>query len=257
MPRTRAAASRPIRLFVSDLDGTLLSFSGEPSGSHRFAERWGRIPQDQRPVLCYNSGRLVQDLKLAADEAGLPRADYLLGGVGTTLVGPGGGILREYQEQFRPGWDRSLVVEVMASIPGIQRQAERYQSPFKSSWFLHDASDDQLAGIRHRLAQVELDVAVIYSSQRDLDVLPARADKGNAVRWLIDHLGIEASEVVVAGDTGNDASMFRVPGVRGILPSNARSELAAATAGCEVVSVASPEADGVIEGLDRLGLPGG
>lgn len=245
----------PIKLFASDLDGTLLSFSGDPAASRRFAERWAAVPEGQRPVLCYNSGRLVQDLRLAAEEAGLPPPDYLLGGVGTTLVGPGGGILREYQEQFRPGWERSLVVEILSRVPGIEPQPECYQSPFKSSWFLRGAGDDQLAEIRHRLTQVEIDASVIYSSQRDLDVLPAKADKGNAVRWLCEHLGIPAEATLVAGDTGNDASMFRVPGVRGIMPANVREELVAAAAGCTTFTAASPEADGVIEGLDHFGLP--
>ncbi len=247
---------RPIRLLVSDLDGTLLSFSGDPAASRRFAQRWQAVPEAERPVLCYNSGRLVEDLRVSANEAGLPPPDYLLGGVGTALVGPGGGMLREYQEQFRPGWDRSLVVEVLRTIRGIERQPERYQSPFKSSWFLRNASDALLAEIRHRLARVELDVSVVYSSNRDLDVLPAKADKGNAVRWLGQHLGIPAEETVVAGDTGNDSSMFRLPGVRGIVVANAREELLEAVGGCNAHFCASSEADGVIEGLDHFGLPG-
>ena len=243
-----------IGLFASDLDGTLLSFSGDPAASQRFAACWDAVPRESRPVLCYNSGRLVGDLRVAASEAGLPAPDYLIGGVGTTLVDQGGTIVREFQERFRAGWERSLVVEVMAATPGIEPQAERYQSPFKSSWFLRNAADDLLAEIRHRLSQVELDVTVIYSSNRDLDVVPAKADKGNAVRWLRDHLGLAPNTVVVAGDTGNDSSMFRVPGVRGIAVANARSELIEAIAGCDVFQAASPEADGVIEGLRHFNL---
>jgi len=142
----------------------------------------------------------------------------------------------------------------MKAVPGIRPQPERYQSPFKSSWFLDDASDDRLAEIRHRLAQVELDVTVIYSSHRDLDVLPAKADKGNAIRWLIARLELEPSQVVVAGDTGNDSSMFRIEGVRGIVVGNARDELLEAVTGCHVHHAASPEADGVIDGLRHYGV---
>lgn len=238
-----------IKLFASDLDGTLLSFSGDTAASRRFAEQWAALDASERPVLCYNSGRLAADLRLAAERGGLPRPDYLFGGVGTTLVDRDGAIVRAYQEQFRPGWDRSLVVEVLGTVPGASVQPERFQSPFKSSWFLPDASDELLAEIRERLRTVELDATVVYSSGRDLDVIPARADKGNAVRWLYDHLGIAPEEVVVAGDTGNDASMFRLPGVNGIAVGNARIELLDASAGCRVYHAAAGEADGVVEGL--------
>ncbi|MDA3963857.1 MAG: HAD-IIB family hydrolase [Planctomycetota bacterium] len=244
----------PIRLFASDLDGTLLSFSGDTAASQRFSAAWQAVPVGERPLLCYNSGRLANDLREAAHKGGLPPSDYLFGGVGTTLVDRNGRIVREYQEQFRPGWDRSLVVEVLSSIKGAKRQPERFQSPFKSSWFLLNASAELLAEIRERLRTVELDVTVVYSSARDLDIVPAAADKGNAIRWLCDHLGYSLNEVVVAGDTGNDSSMFRLPNINGIAVGNAREELIEATAGCRVLHTAAPEADGVIEGLTHYGV---
>jgi len=174
--------------------------------------------------------------------------------VGTTIVDREGHVLHEYQHQFRDGWERSLVTEVVTATPGIRPQPERYQSPFKSSWYYDDASPENLADLRHRLAQVELDVTVVYSSQRDLDVLPARADKGNAVRFLCRHLEIDAEQVLVAGDTGNDSSMFSIHGVNGILVGNAKPELVEAAAGCEPYRARELEADGVIEGLAHFSL---
>lgn len=243
-----------IRLLSSDLDGTLVSFSGDHSASRRFADMWRSLPEDERPLLCFNSGRLVADLRAAAAEAGLPAPDFLVGGVGTTIVDRDGRVLHEYQHQFRDGWERSLVTEVLEATPGVQPQPERYQSPFKSSWYLLNASEQDLLDLRQRLAQVELDVTVVYSSARDLDVLPARADKGNAVRYLCQHLGISANQVVVAGDTGNDASMFAVHGINGILVGNAKAELVQAAAGCEPFAARELEADGVIEGLVHYGV---
>jgi hydroxymethylpyrimidine pyrophosphatase-like HAD family hydrolase len=97
-------------------------------------------------------------------------------------------------------------------------------------------------------------VCVVYSSSRDLDVLPADANKGNALRWLAARLEIDTKDIVVAGDSGNDTSMFFVPQVNGIVVGNGRSELLEAVAGQNVYHARAHSADGVVEGLRHFGL---
>ena len=50
----------PIRLFSADLDGTLL---GNPESTHRFKTAWESLDPATRPLLVYNSGRLIDDLR--------------------------------------------------------------------------------------------------------------------------------------------------------------------------------------------------
>jgi len=95
---------------------------------------------------------------------------------------------------------------------------------------------------------------VIYSSARDLDVLPLTANKGNALRWICQRLGIELNEVVVCGDTGNDSSMFIVPGVRGIAVGNAEAELLEAVRRTDAYLAKGECAAGVMEGLKAFGV---
>ena len=45
-----------IRLFATDLDGTLL---GNPESTQRFKETWEGVARATRPLLVYNSGRSV------------------------------------------------------------------------------------------------------------------------------------------------------------------------------------------------------
>ncbi len=75
------------------------------------------------------------------------------------------------------------------------------------------------------LGESDLRVKVVYSSSRDLDILPANATKGGALQWLCTYLKIPLNQVLVAGDTGNDNSLFQLPGVRGIIVENAQPEL--------------------------------
>ena len=75
---------------------------------------------------------------------------------------------------------------------------------------------------------------VVYSSSRDLDILPAGANKGNALRWLASQVGLAHDKVCVDGDSGNDASMFLVEDVYGILVSNSEEALSEALEGIDV-----------------------
>jgi sucrose-6F-phosphate phosphohydrolase len=242
-----------IRLFSSDVDGTLLPFT-EIEGQQEFTQWWSALPAAKRPILCYNSGRLCADVRVLIDKTGLITPDYIIGGVGTSLIDEQGHPVPGFHDRFREDWDRSLVQELLASYPGIQMQPACFQSPYKSSWYLHHATREQIEDIEAKLVAVELSARVIYSSDRDLDVLPALAGKGHALQWLCQHLGITGKQVIVAGDSENDLAMFKVPDVRGILVGNARAGLIQAVTGCTTYQAQQHMVNGVIEGLRHYGL---
>jgi sucrose-6F-phosphate phosphohydrolase len=244
--------SSPIRLFSADLDGTLL---GNPESSQRFKTAWTALAPETRPLLVYNSGRLVDDLRRFIDDGILPAADYHVGGVGTQIFdAKAGRVLDELDAHLAEGWDLARVRELVAQFPGIHPQPDEFQHGFKSSWFLERARPEDIRELKRRLAEAGLGVKLVYSSGRDLDVLPRHATKGGALRWLCARLQIPLTEVLVAGDTGNDASMFRLPGVRGIIVENALPELYEATVDVPTYSSRQILADGVLDGLCHYGV---
>lgn len=244
---------KPIRLFSSDLDGTL---AGDRDASKRFSKFWASLDDASRPLLVYNSGRLVDDILAFTEEEGLPRADIVIGGVGTMLASPIHADLSEhYGETLGANYDADRIAAIMTGLPGIKRQPERYQHARKSSWFLHDASTAEVEALERRLVDAGMAVKLVYSSNRDLDVLPGNADKGQALLWLCDRLGIGLDEVLVAGDTGNDRAMFELDHVRGVIPANGHAELLKLTEGNPRICLADrPEADGVLQGLRHWGV---
>jgi sucrose-6F-phosphate phosphohydrolase len=245
----------PIRLFSSDLDGTLL---GNPEATQRFKSVWQKIPADKKPLLVYNSGRLIDDMQRLVSNGTLPTPDYAICGVGTQIFdGKAGCALDEFNQHLVAGWDLDQVTRILAVIPGIHRQPEEFQTQFKSSWFFENAKPSQIQQLQQQLTANGLTVNVVYSSQRDLDILPINGTKGAALKWLCEKLSIPIEAVLVAGDTGNDSSMFRLSGVRGIIVDNAQPELFEATVDIPIYTARQVLADGVLDGLRHFGVVAG
>lgn len=231
-------------LIVSDVDNTLL---GEGAAIDAFSD-WVAERAD-RVRLVYASGRFFPSVVESVKRHRLPLPDAIIGGVGTEIqLYPDGVELEEWSREQCHHWNPAEIRERLCDLPFLSPQPEEFQSRFKISYFLHDATEAQLADVKEALSDNWLRTELIYSSRRDLDIVPAGVNKGSAAAFLASVWKFAPERVVVCGDSGNDLPMF-ARGFRGVIVGNAHDDLKAA-AGPQNYLSASTHAAGVVEGLD-------
>lgn len=93
-------------------------------------------------------------------------------------------------------------------------------------------------------------VCVFFSKPKYLEVLPGNSNKGKALKYLADHLGIKREEVIAIGDGENDISMIKYAGL-GIAMNNAKRELKETA---DYVTKKSNNDSGVAEAIEKFVL---
>lgn len=235
-------------LLATDLDGTLV---GDEDALAALNDELAAIRD--RVTLAYVTGRSLLSTLGLIRQAGLLTPDWIVSGVGTAVHrGPEWKLDLAWSRRLRQNWNSSRVRSVAAFFPALIPQPIDAQSMFKCSYFLAEAeADATLRQLEAALTRHRLSTRQVYSSGLDLDVLPAAAGKGNAVRHLAEKLGVALDQVVTCGDSGNDVEMLAL-GCRAVVVANARPELQAETLEGAYRSSA-PYAAGVHEGLRRFG----
>jgi sucrose-6F-phosphate phosphohydrolase len=192
----------------------------------------------------------------------LPEGDAENTQVGTEIflppLSPDQQPLPEWDRRLKMGFSREKAEEFLQGIEGLEMQPDIFNTPLKVSCFLDNTPDPEAAAhtIRERVSRADGDYQVVWSSGRDLDIIPASAGKGKAIAFLIDFLGLEPELIVTAGDSGNDWSMMDEFS-RGIVVNNAKPELKVLTSKDprgDFYFAANTYAAGVKEGLIHFGI---
>jgi len=212
-------------LFVSDLDHTLV---GDDDALKRLNQKLSQHRQDYGTKIVYATGRSrisYLDLKTRKQ---LLTPDALIASVGAEIYSDDGKDVPDaaWSDQLAVGWDREIAVAIAGEYADLVPQAYSEQRPFKVSYLVTEAAAvEVLPRLKLQLSDRGLDVNLIYSGGKDLDILPHNANKGLAVQFLQQKWGIEKTRTVACGDSGNDIALFSVGESRGIIVGNAQAEL--------------------------------
>jgi HAD superfamily hydrolase (TIGR01484 family) len=223
-------------LLCSDLDRTILP-NGEQVESPGARELLARFVERYGITLAYVSGRNQSLILEAIDTFGIPVPDFAIGDVGTTLYKIDAGRWRRsatWESEIATDWhgrDSSDLGDMLGDIEELEAQAPEKQSRFKRSYYFRlDANRDKLLRrVADRLDAEEIRASLIWSIDEEeevglLDVLPERATKLHAVRFLKDQLRFDTLDTVFAGDSGNDLPVL-TSDLNAVLVANASDDV--------------------------------
>ncbi|MFC4727775.1 glucosylglycerol-phosphate synthase [Coralloluteibacterium thermophilus] len=247
---TTSASFRPLPrqhpwLLATDLDGTFLA--GSPERRH---ELYQLLSARTDLRLVYVTGRGLESVLPLLSDPSLPRPDYIVCDVGGTLVdGRTLQPVQPLQEGIDARWPgERKVIEALGAWPGLERQdvpQDRRVSYFCEPGAVTDA-------LRAHVESMDLDL--LYSADRYLDVLPRGVSKGAALVALAEHLDVPRDSILVAGDTLNDLSMYQ-HGFRGVCVGESEIGLLAQTEALgHVLHAREPGCGGILEALAHFGL---
>jgi HAD superfamily hydrolase (TIGR01484 family) len=226
----------PKILICSDLDRTLI-----PNGSQEESDHarpvFRHLAECANIHVAYVSGRDKQLIQDAINEFYLPLPDYAIGDVGTTLYRVVDGDWRlsdDWSDEIAQDWKGlrwEKLSEFFEDMPELRLQEPEKQSRFKLSFYTNRDIDYQTLAknIQTALAKTEILANIIWSVDEIstnglLDIIPARANKLHAIRFLMQEEEFAENCTVFAGDSGNDLDAL-TSGLQAILVNNAMDEV--------------------------------
>ncbi len=213
-----------LSLLVTDLDNTLV---GNNEALRQLLQLLDRYRQTQGTKIVYATGRSPALYQELASSEYLLAPDALISSVGTEIYF--GDVSKPdltWANKLSHNWHRDRIVAIASHFADLELQPQSEQRPFKVSYYLSTSvAAAVLVQLQQMLEQQKLAVEIIYSGNRDLDIIPSGGNKGNAVQFLRSVWQIDEIDTVVCGDSGNDISLFKYGTERGIIVGNAQPEL--------------------------------
>lgn len=235
-------------VLATDLDGTFLA--GDTEQRQQLYSLVDRHPEIR---LIWVTGRALEAVMPLLSDPALPRPDYLVCDVGATVVdGRNLQPLQPLQSRIEERWPgERRVAEAMRRFDGLRRQDVPQER--RCSYYCDPAVLAEYRADIEAIAR-ELGCEVLYSADHYLDILPPRTDKGRTLTALARQLRVSRDNVLVAGDTLNDLSMYEA-GFRGVCVGGSEPALLKATNDRRhVLHARRPGCGGILEAIDHFRL---
>lgn len=232
------------RVLVCDIDNTLI-------GNEDALDELLRLIRDTpaRVGLGVATGRRIDSAVRVLKEWGVPAPDFIVSAAGGEIhYGPKLVEDESWKRHIDYRWEPELVREAMRGVPGLRLQPKEEQRRFKISYYADPARFPGPREVLRRLRRLDIHAAAIYSHEAYFDLLPVRASKGTALRYLADKWGIPLEHILAAGDSGNDEEMLTGQTL-GVVVGNYSPEIGRLRGNDRVYFARGHYAAGIIEGI--------
>ncbi len=235
------------KLIVSDIDHTLL---GDDKALKEFIKVLEQT--DSKIGFAVATGRTVDSAFSVLKENNVPYPDIIISSVGAEIYYNYQGRLiysTGWKAHIKHQWKREKIKKLLSQFKFLQYQEEENQREFKISYYTSE-NPDYLNKVERALIKNKLNANVIFSHGQYLDILPYRASKGKAIRYLAYRWNVPSENILVAGDSGNDSEMLKGD-LLGVVVANYSSELESLKGQNRIYFASRKYAGGIVEGIDH------
>jgi sucrose-phosphate synthase len=235
------------RVVISDIDETLI---GDANALKQFLAHLSKV--DRIFTFGIATGRQLNSALEVLEEWDVPIPDVFITAVGTEIY-YGDHLSKDagWEKHINFRWEPERLQYVLSTFTGLTLQAPENQSPFKLSYFIDESIGKQRSlrpKIVKHLRENHLRANVILTYGAFLDLIPTRASKGLAIRYLSYRWGLPLEHFLVAGDSGNDEEMLRGDTL-GVVVGNYSSELEKLRGSPRIYFAQGHYAQGILEGI--------
>jgi sucrose-phosphate synthase len=237
---------RDERALVTDLD---LNLVGDDESLQALVSLLREHRKSTKFVIA-TGRRLDQALKLMKKHR-IPEPDILITSSGSEIY---------YAPKLTPdtAWTKHIdhlwlphrVSKLLDEIPGLERQPKSEQSQFKLSYYINREQVD-IEEIKSLLHREELSVHVQLAFGQYLDILPLRASKGMALRFVADRWQMPLEHICVAGGSGADEDMMRGNTLAVVVANRHHEELSQLEDFSHIYFAHKPFAAGIMEAIEH------
>ncbi len=236
------------KLLIVDIDNTLV---GDDSSMQELFQILDEHHDDI--VWGVATGRSLELMLDAMTDYSIPMPDIAICSVGTEIYyAPDLRRDKGWKNHISFRWKPDKIKETLETIPFLNLQKEEGQRSHKISYFLAD-DYDYLAWVHYVIEQEDLQCQAIFSHGQFLDILPLRASKGKAIDYIMYKYKFSPRNVMVAGDSGNDADMLTGK-ARGLVVGNYSQELEKLREKQNIYFSRKEYSAGIIDGLNHYGF---
>ena len=230
-------------LLATDLDGTFLG------GRQADRLKLYRLIREQENIrLMFVTGRGIESVMPLLDNPVIPDPDYIICDVGATILnGQTLEPVQPIQSEIENQWPGTLVIQKrMRKVKGLRLQPVSQQR--RCSFFYDEHTDIDTV---KRIAD-EMGLDVLLSAGRFLDILPKDINKGSTLKRLVKLLNFSSNDILVAGDTLNDRSLYDTQ-YKGVVVGAAEPALMDYTSDMpNVLQATSHGAGGILESMKHF-----
>ena len=182
----------------------------------------------------------------------IPMPDVLVTSLGTEIhYAPTLVLDTAWERHIDHLWHPRIIRSVMSVLPGLKLQPKSQQNRFKVSYYIDPQTAPDMQQINSLLHQEGQTVNAVLSFGQYLDIVPVRASKGLALRWVAEKMDIPLERVLAAGGSGSDEDMMRGNTLAVVVANRHDEELSDLENAEKIFFATRPCAEGILEAIEH------